>query len=200
VLTVLPARSGQALFTEVADPVERGEVYKLVTLPGEQPPPLIKKRWLEWQPALTMMSDNFLLGVGTGNYQQHIGEGAYYWYLPNAKKTEPDTNNLYLVIGSSMGFVGLVALLAWLGGFWRMAERSWERARDHWSMGVCWGLLGSVYAIMAVNIFSSLFVRGTSLVWVLLLAMMASVYVRGFEGHDAPMDDAQRSQDESGED
>jgi len=181
VWTAMPANR-TALFTEVADPIERGEVHKVITMPGEEPPPLVKKRWLEWQPALTMLSDNFLLGVGTGGYQKHIGQSSYYGFLPNAKKTEPDTNNLYLVIGSSMGFLGLVAFLAWIGYFWRRAEDNWRRARDHWSMGVCWGLLGSAYGIALVNIFSSLFVRGSSLIWALIFAMIAAVHTRGFTG------------------
>ncbi len=190
----------QALFTELADPFERGEVHKIITMPGEEPPPLVKKRWLEWQPALTMMSDNFLLGVGAGNYQKHIGEGTYYGFLPNVKKTEPDTNNLYLVIGSSMGFAGLVAFLAWIGRTWAMAETGWERARDHWSMGLSWGLLGSVYAIMLINLFSSLFVRGTSLVWALVFAMVASVHYRGFAGEGVQQAGPRSSEDNAGED
>lgn len=191
---VLP-RNRMALFTEVADPIERGEVHKLVLGPGEQPPVLVKKRWLEWQPALTMISDNALLGVGAGNYQKHIGEGQYYGMLPNAKKTEPDTNNLYLVVGASMGFVGLAAFMAWLGHFWRRAEDGWRVARDHWSMGLCWGLMGSVYGIALVNIFTSLFVRGNSLVWALLFAMIASVSARGLGGIDASAG-ASRDQEE----
>jgi O-antigen ligase len=106
--------------------------------------------------------------------------------IPRATKIEPDTNNLYLVIAASMGFVGLVAFLAWLGHYWGMAERNWTQARDAWSMGVCWGLLGSVYAILLVNIFSSLFVRGTSIVWALIFAMIASVSIHGFEGSRTP--------------
>ncbi len=179
-VSVLP-QNRIALFSEVADPIERGEVYHVPA--GQEPPTLIKKRWLEWQPALSMLADNFALGVGTGNYQLHIG--SYYGRIPNAKKTEPDTNNLYLVIGSSMGFPGLVAFVAWLGHFWRLAERNWQQAHDGWSMGICWGLLGSVYAIAVVNLFSSLFVRGNSVVWALIFAMVASVHVRGFEGRPA---------------
>lgn len=186
-LMVLP-RNRMALFTEVTDPIERGEVHKLVVGPGEEPPVLIKKRWLEWQPALTMITDNALLGVGAGNYQKHIGEGQYYGMLPNAKKTEPDTNNLYLVIGGSMGFVGLAAFMAWLGHFWRRADDCRRAARDHWAMGLCWGLMGSVYGIVLVNIFTSLFVRGSSLVWALLFAMIASVNAHGLGGIDVSAD------------
>lgn len=187
-----------ALFREVADPIEHGDVYKMVTPPGQEPPPLVKKRWLEWQPALSMLSDNILLGVGTGDYQEHIG--GYYGFLPNAKKTEPDTNNLYLVLGASMGLVGLVAFMAWMGQIWRWADRSWRHAHDHWAMGLCWGLLGSVYGIVLVNLFSSLFVRGTSLVWALVFAMVVSVDQRGLGATAASSADGGRSHNSRGED
>jgi len=172
-----------AVFREVADPVEHGELYKLG--PGHEGTTILKMRWLEWYPALTMAAENFPLGVGVGNYQKHIGESSY-WMIPPPTKIEPDTNNLYLVIAASTGFVGLVAFLAWLGHFWRMAEDNWTQAHDAWSMGLCWGLLGGVYSIVLVNIFSSLFVRGTGIVWALIFAMIASVAMRGFEGSRVP--------------
>ncbi len=172
-----------AVFREVADPVEHGELFKLG--PGHEDTTVLKMRWLEWYPALIMSAENFPLGVGVGNYQKHIGKSSY-WMIPPPTKIEPDTNNLYLVIAASTGFVGLVAFLAWLGHFWRMAEDNWTQAHDAWSMGLCWGLLGGVYGILLVNMFSSLFVRGTSLVWALIFAMIASVAMRGFEGLRAP--------------
>jgi O-antigen ligase len=176
-----------ALFTEVSDPIERGEVYKVPA--GQEQPTLVKKRWLEWRPALVMLADNFPLGVGPGNYQLHIGEQSNWGYVPNVKKIEPDTNNLYLVVASSMGFVGLAAFMAWLGRFWRLAEANWTQARDGWSMGLCWGLLGSVYGILVVNLFSSLFVRGTSIVWALIFAMIASIATRGVTGEDVSVEE-----------
>ena len=172
------------VFRDVADPIERGEVFKLG--PGHEDEVVVKMRWLEWYPALIMAAENMPLGVGAGNYQRHIGESSYWGLVPRAAKIEPDTNNLYLVIAAAMGFAGLVALLAWLGHFWRLAEENWKQAHDGWSMGLCWGLLGGVYGILLVNIFSSLFVRGTSLIWALIFAMIGSIAVHGFEGRTAP--------------
>ncbi|MFW5867624.1 MAG: O-antigen ligase family protein [Armatimonadota bacterium] len=181
-----------AVLAEVTDPIERGEVHKLG--PGHEDTVVLKMRWLEWYPALVMTAENFPTGVGAGNYQRHIGESSYWGVVPRATKIEPDTNNLYLVIAASTGFLGLVALLAWLGHFWRMAEENWTEAKDAWSMGVCWGLLGGVYGIMLVNIFSSLFVRGTSLVWALIFAMIASVSIRGFEGRTPEVRESESKQ------
>lgn len=174
ILTVAP-RNYKCVVREVLDPIERGEVYK--AMPGEPPVTLVKKRWLEWQPALSMLAGNLALGVGVGNYQENIGQ--YYGFLPNAKKTEPDTSNLYLVMGSSMGFMGLVCLVAFLGHFVSAARRLWLKVNDGWGQGLAAGLAGSMYAVVVVNLFSSLFVRGNSLVWALLLAMIASVAARG---------------------
>jgi len=178
-LIIALPRSRAALFHDVADPIEHGEAFKVVTMPGEEAPPLVKKRWLEWQPALTMLAENWLSGVGVGNYQLNIGESSYYGLLPNAKKTEPDANNLYLVTASSTGFLGLVALVAWIGYFVGAARRLWRRAGDQWALGLAAGLAGSAWAIALVIIFSSLFVRGNSLIWALLLAMIASAHLRG---------------------
>lgn len=177
IVAALP-KNQHAIFTEVADPIERGAVFNVPV--GEEPPTLVKKRWLEWHPALVMLSDNFLLGVGPGNYQLHIGEQTNWGYVPNFRKIEAGTNNLYLVIGGSIGFIGLVAFVAWIGRFWRLAERNWARAGDDWSMGICWGLLGSVYGIVLVNIFAELLVRGSSLLWALIFAMIASIAAHGF--------------------
>lgn len=188
----------EAIFTEVADPIERGEVFNVPV--GEEPPTLIKKRWLEWYPALVMLTDNFLFGVGAGNYQLHIGEQTNWGYVPNFRTIETGTNNVYLVIAGSMGFLGLVAFLAWLGRFWRLAEANWARARDDWSMGVCWGLLGSVYGILLVNIFADLLVRGTSLIWALIFAMIASIAVRGFTGRESVEEEQDSLQESRRED
>jgi len=165
----------QGLVKDVADPIERDEAFKVIALPGEEPPPLVKKRWLEWQPALTMLGENFLLGVSVGNYQLNIGQGQYFGAVPNAKKTEPDTNSLYLVIASSMGFMGLVAFVGFLGHFAAAAGRLRRTLTDSWGQGLAAGLTGAVYAIIFVNLFSSLFVRGNSLIWALVFAMVASV-------------------------
>ncbi|GAH65215.1 unnamed protein product, partial [marine sediment metagenome] len=80
------------------------------------------------------------------------------------------------------------------------AEDNWRRARDHWSTGVCWGLLGSAYGIALVNIFSSLFVRGSSLIWALVFAMIAAVHTRGFTGTAVPVQASDSSDESRGED
>jgi len=89
------------------------------------------------------------------------------------KKSEPDTNNLYLVTGCTMGFAGLICLVAYLGHFWRKASALWLQVEHGWPRGLAMGLAGSVAAIALANIFTSLFVRGTGLVWALVFAIIA---------------------------
>jgi len=119
---------------------------------------------------LKMLADNPLLGVGAGNYQLRIGE--YYGLLPDVKKSEPDTNNLYLVVAGSMGLAGLVSLVALLSYFWRLAGGLWLRVETDWERGLAAGLAGSIGAMVAANFFTSLLVRGTGLVMILVVALI----------------------------
>lgn len=166
-------------FNEMLNPFEEGPIFKVMQTetggggPADEPP-VLKKRWIEWMPALNMMAQNFMLGVGAGNYQANIGMPQYYGFLPNVKKSEPDTNNLYLVIGGSMGFAGLVCILAYLGYFWRQAGKLFMHADSPWTRGLACGLDGAALSLLVTNLFSSLFVRGTGLVWALVFAMIAA--------------------------
>ncbi|MEN6644374.1 MAG: O-antigen ligase family protein [Armatimonadia bacterium] len=166
-------------FKEMLNPFEEGPIFKVMQADSgaEQPvneAPVLKKRWIEWMPALNMMAQNFMLGVGAGNYQANIGMPQYYGFLPNVKKSEPDTNNLYLVIGGSMGFAGMVCLLSYLGYFWRQAGKLWMHADSPWTRGLACGLHGAALSLLLTNLFSSLFVRGTGLIWALVFALIAA--------------------------
>jgi hypothetical protein len=159
---------------ELVNPYETGPVFKIMEsdLTDGSDLVIVKKQWLEWQAALNMMADNYLLGVGTGNYQLNIGRPEYFGFLPNVHKSEPDTNNLYLVVGSSMGFAGLVALVAMMGHYLRRAGRLWLGVQEPWQRALACGLYGSALAIPLANLFTSLFVRGTAILWALIYAMI----------------------------
>lgn len=151
---------------ELLNPWETGDVYKLLREVGAtEHQPLLKKRWLEWWPGLAMIADNPLLGVGAGNYQLNIGRPDYWGYLPNAKKTEPDTNNLYLVLGGSLGLAGLVAFVAVLVRFTALAV-SGARRRDP----MMTGLAAALVSLAVANLFTALLVRGVTVAWVAALA------------------------------
>jgi hypothetical protein len=185
VSTLVP-RNHECNVTQLLDVQERGQLYKLEipgasdeapSPPGDEPPPgaIVKKRWLEWQPALAMLADNLALGTGAGTYQRNIGEAQYYGTLPNVRKSEPDTANLYLVVGASMGLAGLISLIAFQLHFWAKATRLWLAAGSPVERGLAAGLQGALVGIALANVFTSLFVRGVSLVWASVLAMTAVV-------------------------
>ncbi|MFP3904072.1 MAG: O-antigen ligase family protein, partial [Armatimonadota bacterium] len=127
VAVALVPRNHSAAVAELFNPEETGPIYKTAgPIEGEEADRyIVKKRWLEWKPALNMLSENFIFGVGAGNFQLNIGRAQYYGFLPNVKKTEPDTNNFYLVIACTMGFPGLVCLMAYIGRFWRESRTLW---------------------------------------------------------------------------
>jgi hypothetical protein len=182
IMPVLLPRSYDAAFVELGTPYEIGEVYKLPVAdrPAAADVPIVKKRWLEWQPALLMMAHNPVLGVGIGNYQLRIGEPLFYGYLPNVKKSEPDTNNLYLVIAASTGLAGLVCWVALLGSFIGLAEQMRVWAEDEFGTGLAAGLAASLGAIVIGNFFTSLSVRGTAITVVLILALIEVCAHRGW--------------------
>jgi len=180
VLTLTLAPLNRQVFREMLNPYEEGPIFKTMQTGGEavgEPPsgPIVKKRWIEWMPALNMLGENFMLGVGAGNYQLNIGQPEYYGFLPNVKKSEPDTNNLYLVTGGSMGLAGLVCLMAFLGHFWRLAGGLWAHAETPGRRALAGGLYGACLALLVANLFTSVLVRGTALVWALVCALVAGM-------------------------
>jgi hypothetical protein len=133
----------------------------------------VKKRWIEWQPALSMVQANPVLGVGTGGYQLHIGQN--YGMLPNFEKIEPDTNCGWLVIAGSMGLLGLIAFAAVFNGAYRTAAAQMTRAPGAALQALSAGLAGSMLGVMLAMVFSNVLVRGLSITVILLLALVSAV-------------------------
>ena len=134
----------------------------------------VSRRYTEWQAATVMALENPVLGVGAGNYQSNVG--TYYGTLPDPTgPTEPDTQNLYLVIASSTGFVGLAAYLGMLTFFGVRATRAIFRGPDGMARGLAVGVLGSVLAFGINCIWSPLLVRGIGVPLAFLLALSGGV-------------------------
>ncbi len=136
----------------------------------------VKKQFVEWQAALgwSVPRDRaFATGFGPGNYQLNIGP--LYNSLPNEEKMPPDSNNLYLVQGVSIGILGLGALLWVLAHFWTTAWNAAKRFPNDW-LGA--GVVGALSSWMVVNAFHALVVRGAGLVLAFLFAL-AIVASRG---------------------
>ncbi len=111
----------------------------------------IKNRYLEMQASLNMISENTLLGVGAGNFQDNIG--ICYKELPKVNTAEPGQNNGYLVIGSTLGIFGLSSLI-WV--FFSILKDLQVKNIDSFEKReqvVRLGLFGSVLSCMIVNFF-----------------------------------------------
>jgi len=187
-------RNHQANIMEVLDFYETGVLDEKAVVTrqireGELPTTTqVKKRWIEWQPALNMLGTSPALGVGTGGYQLHIGQS--YGTLPNFEKIEPDTNCGWLVIAASMGLCGLVTLAALYYSQYRTAGVLWATAQNRFTYGLSEGLIGSLIGMFLANILSSVLVRGLSITMILVLALVTAVG-RASVGPSLPVDAGQ---------
>jgi hypothetical protein len=208
VVLALAACAGWRVFLPVAALMVFCQVWILPKLPrendlahfdslalyeGDQ----VSRRYPDWQAAYNMSLSNPDLGVGLGNYQKNIGR--YYDDIPRRTgPSEPDSQNLYLVILASCGVAALVAYLAVLFtgigaavGFGaktvrdelpanekkRDAPLDWdERPKKPWttftpSVWVSGGVAAALVAFAATCIWHPLLVRGIGLPFVFLLAL-----------------------------
>lgn len=151
----------------------------------------LKKQYIEWYSALGWSqsrrvpgsesgerSKNFATGVGPGNYQTNIG--SYYDSLPNEEKMPPDSNNLYLVQATSLGALGLGALLWVALHFAGLANQARKRFPRDW-LGA--GVLASLIAAAFVNLFHALLVRGTGLTLAFLCSLAVIAVLQGESQH-----------------
>ena len=121
------------------------------------------RRYPEWQAALTMSFERPLVGVGPGAYQRRIGP--FYDVVPRATgPNEPDTQNLYLVIASTMGYPALFAFLAILYAAWNAG-----RAPDSGALGRAAAAGIAAFALAAV--WHPLLVRGLGIPLVFLIVL-----------------------------
>jgi len=157
VLPHLPRHNGEALGRSIALYDDDGEPTM---------------RYPEWQAAAEMALDNPWLGVGTGNYQENVG--GYYGVLPSAPvKAEADSQNLYLVLASSLGFPGVVAFVGMLLWCARCAVVGAVRATGI-ERGLAAGAAGSIAAFAVCAIWAPLLVRGIGVPLVFILALACS--------------------------
>ncbi|MFC1460912.1 O-antigen ligase family protein [Verrucomicrobiota bacterium] len=126
----------------------------------------ISQRYIEWYAALNMIKENFVLGVGAGNYQLCIGK--YFGLLPKLNTLEPDTQNGWLIIGSTMGMVGL-CMFVWLFlGAGMQGIKSLRSGSD----GKAAGLLGAAVAWGVMSIFTPVFMRETGPFVIIVLGIL----------------------------
>jgi hypothetical protein len=128
----------------------------------------IKNRYIEMQASLNMLSENTLLGVGLGNFQNQIG--SFYNELPKINTAEINQHNGYLIVASTMGILGLSALLWLFFLAWKQAKEKFKyQTKDR---NIFLGLVGSILSCMIECLFSDFFVASllTPFIFIIYLA------------------------------
>ena len=144
----------------------------------------VERRYPDWQAAYSMTITHPWLGVGLGNYQKHVGQ--YYDNIPRQTgPSEPDIQNLYLVLAASVGLPALLAFLALLVcpiQAVRTAVRDGSDSRFSLRTALAQGVTGSLAAFAFTAVWHPLLVRGIGLPLVFLLAF---AYHLAHEAKDA---------------
>jgi O-antigen ligase len=154
VLPRLPRENDLAHFRSVA-------LYDSVGVP--------ERRYPEWQAAASLILTHPLTGVGAGNYQREIGQ--YYDVVPNATgPSEPDTQNLHLVLAASLGLPALFVWIAVLGRAFFAAAGA-ARGRPTWQTGLAGGLMAGIGAFALTALWHPLLVRGIGISLAAILAL-----------------------------
>jgi O-antigen ligase len=123
----------------------------------------VERRYPDWQAAGSMILTRPLLGCGAGNYQKHVGQ--FYDTIPRRTgPSEPDTQNMHLVIAAS---AGIPALLAFLAMF--VAPFCKENIFPMKHSILIHGAIGSLAAFAFTLAWHPLLVRGIGLPFALLL-------------------------------
>ncbi|MCF7855720.1 MAG: O-antigen ligase family protein [Candidatus Pacebacteria bacterium] len=131
------------------------------------------QRYPEWQAAFIMAQEHPLLGVGIGHYQENVGR--YYGTLPSRnKKAEADTQNLYLVLASSIGFPGLLAFTGVLGLSVLRGINGTTRVPEPAVRGCCAGSAGALIAFSINSIWAPLLVRGIGIPLILVMVLASA--------------------------
>ena len=114
-----------------------------------------------------------LLGYGIGNYEAGLDEFFADLPKPNVNMTEPDTQNLYLVLAFSVGLPAALAFLWLVGAHMRRAAVGYRKTSDPLLRGVLLGCLGALVGCLVANVFTETLVRGSGPAMILVLALAA---------------------------
>ncbi len=106
------------------------------------------ERIKNWNQGYEMFADNFLTGVGIGNYSIYLYPTAEY-------RTPIYAHNLYLDIGAEMGIFALLVWLLLIGiTIWQLFKIG-KRSKDAFSRALSFGLIGSLIWFSAHSFFDT---------------------------------------------
>ncbi|NOQ68104.1 hypothetical protein GQ568_01530 [Patescibacteria group bacterium] len=106
------------------------------------------ERIKNWNQGYEMFTDNFLTGVGIGNY-------SIYLYPTVEYRTPIYAHNLYLDIGAEMGIFALIVWLLLIGiTIWQLFKIG-KRSKDAFSRALSFGLVGSLVWFSAHSFFDT---------------------------------------------
>ena len=132
----------------------------------------VTPRYPEWQAGVTMVRKHPVLGVGPGRYQDNIGR--FYGQLPDRTgPSEPDTQNLYLVLASSCGLLCVVFFAGIMIFFVLQAMRCFFITNNVFYRGIAAGCAGAIVAYAINCIWAPLLVRGIGIPLVTVMAFIA---------------------------
>ena len=128
----------------------------------------VLERLSQWHAGLRMFQDNYLTGIGVGNYDAYYPEVALpFWQQPLGH-----AHNLYLNIAAETGLLGLGAYLVLALATVYVGRRALRNRHDRAVRALAVGILGSLAAYSIHNIFDMLFVQGMGVLLGVLLALL----------------------------
>ncbi len=128
----------------------------------------VLERLSQWHAGIRMFQDNYLTGIGVGNYDFYYPEVA----LPDWQQPLGHAHNLYLNIAAETGLLGLGAYLVLALAIVHVGRRALRNRDDRAVRALAVGILGSLTAYSTHNIFDMLFVQGMGVLLGLLLALL----------------------------
>ena len=127
------------------------------------------ERIKNWNQGYEMFADNFLTGVGIGNYSIYLYPTAEY-------RTPIYAHNLYLDIGAEMGIFALLVWLALIGiTIWQLFKTG-RRTEDISMRALSFGLIGSLTWFSAHSFFDTAIYSPTILaIFVVIISLSANL-------------------------
>ena len=106
--------------------------------------------------AATAMARDHLFGVGLNNYSHVVNHTRYAEYIP-LESDRGIVHNIFLLQASELGWLGLAAFLALVGGFLWMAVSYVRRRRDDITGSMAIGILAGMVALWSQSLLEWLF-------------------------------------------